>query len=96
MKLSELDEWKQAARVEAALRREFYDKATSLEAEVERLRRKLAEIHEISQQHLEPAWQVIENVAATARSALDNEQIAYPSPRDDFNPGNDPFPDERK
>jgi hypothetical protein len=37
-KLSELDEWKQAASVESGLRREFYDMAMAYKAEAERLR----------------------------------------------------------
>jgi hypothetical protein len=41
-----------------------------LHAEIDRLRTKLKVIHEISQDHLAPAWQVIENIAATAASAL--------------------------
>jgi hypothetical protein len=41
-KLSELEEWKQAASVESGLRREFYDKAIAYKAEVERLRAMLA------------------------------------------------------
>ncbi len=41
-----------------------------LRAEINRLRRKLREIHEISQEHNLPAWQVIDNIAATAASAL--------------------------
>lgn len=42
---------------------------TTKNDEIERLTRKLTEIHEMSQDHLAPAWQVIENIAATAKSA---------------------------
>lgn len=36
-----------------------------------RLLQKLTEIHEISQEHLLPSWQVIQNIEATARSAIE-------------------------
>jgi regulator of replication initiation timing len=46
------------------------EESAKLRAENERLRTKLQVIHEISQDHLAPARQVIENIAATAASAL--------------------------
>jgi len=67
-RLSELDEWKQAASVEAGLRREFLARAEKAEAEVARLTAALELIAGASADKLQ---------AMQARNALDN--IGAPS-----------------
>lgn len=48
----------------------FADDEDDLQAENEWLRGKLTEIHEISQDTNAPAWQLLQNIAATASRAL--------------------------
>lgn len=38
---------------------------------IQRLRKRLADIHEISQDNAVPDWQKLQNIAATAQQALD-------------------------
>ena len=49
------------------------EKIATLELEVEQLRTALNVIYEISQDRITPAWQVIENIAVTAKHALNRD-----------------------
>lgn len=78
--LSELDEWKQAASVEAGLRREFYDKAMVYKADAERLRAALYEATtngRWTEGEQRGEWAISNAVYETARDAL-NEQVTTP------------------
>ncbi len=43
-------------------------------AEIERLRAALETCHKITQDSMYPAWQALQNIAATINTALANEQ----------------------
>ena len=53
---------------------EYLDQIEKLEAQVSRLEKKLTEIHEITQDTTlsVPCWQKLQNIEATAASALGN------------------------
>jgi len=67
--LTELEEWQQAASVEAGLRREFYDRAVKAEAEIEQLKDKYSCEQIRHQQNIERLeW---------LGTAKDNANLAY-------------------